>query len=155
VAAAGDGGRGALDVMASSPERTREHHIAEEQAALRRVATLVAQAALPEEVFAAVAKETGRLLDANVTGISRYDPDGMAAAVGGWADTSAVPFAVGTRVRLGGRNVASRVFETGRPARIDRVADSSGQPGAYARGLRLALKSRPAAPPSRLSSTSR
>ena len=38
---------------------------AEEQAALRRVATLVARAAPPEEVFAAVAEEAGRLLAAD------------------------------------------------------------------------------------------
>ena len=117
-----------------SPGRSREHWIAEEQAALRRVAVLVARAAPPEEVFAAVAAEGGRVLAADVTGISRYDPDGTAAAVGGWANTgAAMPFAVGTRVRLGGRNVVSLVFETGRPARIDHVADASGHPAAFAR----------------------
>ena len=121
-------------MTAGSPGRSAEHWIAEEQAALRRVAVLVARAAPPEEVFAAVAAEAGRVLAADVTGISRYDPDGTAAAVGGWANTGdAVPFAVGTRVRLGGRNVVSLVFETGRPARIDHVADASGQPAAFAR----------------------
>jgi GAF domain-containing protein len=60
-------------VTAGSPGRSREHWIAEEQAALRRVAMLVARAAPPEEVFAAVAAEAGRVLAADVTGISRYD----------------------------------------------------------------------------------
>ena len=55
---------------------------AEEQGALRRVATLVARAASPEEVFAAVAAEAGQVLAADVTGISRYDRDGVAVAVG-------------------------------------------------------------------------
>ena len=101
-------------MTAGSPGRSGEHWIAEEQAALRRVAVLVARAAPPEEVFAAVAAEAGRVLAADVTGISRYDPDGTAAAVGGWDNTGdAMPFAVGTRVRLGGRNVVSLVFETG------------------------------------------
>ena len=121
-------------VTGGSSGRSREHWIAEEQAALRRVAVLVARVAPPEEVFAAVAAEAGRVLAADVTGISRYDPDGTAAAVGGWANTGdAMPFAVGTRVRLGGRNVVSLVFETGRPARIDHVADASGHPAAFAR----------------------
>ena len=40
--------------------------IAGEQAALRRVATLVARAAAPEEVFAAVTEEAGRLLGADL-----------------------------------------------------------------------------------------
>ena len=61
-----EGGGGVLDVTAGSPgRRPREHRIAEEQAALRRVATLVARAAPPEEVFAAVTAEAGRLLDAD------------------------------------------------------------------------------------------
>ena len=48
--------------------------IADEQAALRRVATLVARAAPPREVFAAVAKEVGRLLAADFAILVRYDP---------------------------------------------------------------------------------
>ena len=124
----------AATAIASAQAQVELRGFAEEQAALRRVATLVARGAPPEEVFAAVAAEAGRVLAADVTGISRYDPDGMAAAVGGWSGTGdAVPFPVGTRVRLGGRNVVSLVFETGRPARIDRVADASGHPAAFAR----------------------
>jgi signal transduction histidine kinase len=115
-------------VTADSPGRPGEHGIADEQAALRRVATLVARAAAPEEVFAAVAAEAGQVLAVDVTGISRYDQDGTAVAVGGWASGGgAIPFPVGTGVRLGGRNVLSLVFETGRPARIDHAADASGE----------------------------
>jgi len=51
--------------MAASPGRSRDHRIAEEQAALRRVAVLVARAAPPGEVFAAVTEEVGRLLSAD------------------------------------------------------------------------------------------
>ena len=57
-----DGGGGALVVTAGSPERSREHWIAEEQAALRRVTVLVARAAPPDQVFTAVTEEAGRLL---------------------------------------------------------------------------------------------
>ena len=58
------------------PGRPRSsRRTATEQAALRRVAVLVARAAPPEEVFAAVAAEVGRLLARDVT-LSRYDPDG-------------------------------------------------------------------------------
>jgi signal transduction histidine kinase len=124
----------AATAIASAQARVELRGFAEEQAALRRVAVLVARAAPPEEVFTAVAAEAGRVLAADVTGISRYDPDGMAAAVGGWAAAAGTaPFAVGTRVRLGGRNVVSLIFETGRPARIDHVADASGEPADFAR----------------------
>ena len=124
----------AATAIANAQARVALRSFAEEQAALRRVATLVARGGSPEEVFAAVAAEAGRLLSADVTGISRYDPDGTAAAVGGWNRTGdAMSFPIGTSVRLGGRNVVTLVSETGRPARIDAVADSSGEPAAFAR----------------------
>jgi GAF domain-containing protein len=61
--------------------------IAQEQAALRRVATLVARVVPPEEVFAAVAAEVGRLLRADAALLSRYDPDDVATIVGAWTST--------------------------------------------------------------------
>jgi GAF domain-containing protein len=124
----------AATAIANAQARTELRGFAEEQAALRQVATLVASGASPEEVLAAVAAEAGQLLGADVTGISRYEPDGRAVAVGGWARTgNALPFIVGTGMRLGGRNVMTLVSETGRPARIDYVADASGEPAALAR----------------------
>nr|ACN29724.1 two-component system sensor kinase [Nonomuraea longicatena] len=81
-----------------------------------------------------MAAEVGQLLGADVTGISRYDPDGTAAAVGGWSAAGGeTSFPVGTRVTLGGRNVVTQVFETGRPMRIDHVSHASGAPAAFAR----------------------
>ena len=62
-------------MTAGSPGRPREHQIAEEQAALRRVACW-SRAAPPEEVFSAVAAEAGQLLGAAITALSRYDEDG-------------------------------------------------------------------------------
>jgi signal transduction histidine kinase len=124
----------AATAIANTQARVALRSFTAEQAALRRVATLVAGGAAQEEVFAAIAAEAGRLLSADVTGISRYDPDGTAAAVGGWTGNGdALPFPIGTTVRLGGRNVVTLVKETGRPARIDHSADSSGEPAAFAR----------------------
>ncbi|MDX6292463.1 MAG: hypothetical protein QOH50_1538, partial [Kribbellaceae bacterium] len=83
---------------------TRAHQIFGEQAALRRVATLVARVAAPEEVFAAVTEEAGRLLGAHHATMSRYDPDGAIRVVAAWCSTGAA-FPVGTRWSLGGRNL--------------------------------------------------
>ena len=108
--------------------------IAEEQAALRRVATLVARAAAPEHVFAVVAEEVGRVLSADTTAMSRYDPDGKATVVGGWVrsgEVARVP--LGTRMEVGGRNVTTLVFRTGRAARIEEYAGASGEAAALAR----------------------
>jgi signal transduction histidine kinase len=116
---------GTLKKMAALPGRADDDRVAGEQAALRRVATLVARAAAPEEVFAAVTEEAGRLLSADYTAMSRYEPDGARTIVAAWSSTGpACP--VGSRVRLGGRNLNTLVFQTGRAARIDDYADASG-----------------------------
>jgi GAF domain-containing protein len=116
----------------------RSSRIADEQAALRRVATLVAAGARSEAVFAMVAEEVGRLLAVDFTILSRYEPEDMQVSVGAWSTTGAdIPFPVGTRVRLGGRNVVSLVVRTGRPARIDDYADATGPVAHAARGWRL------------------
>jgi GAF domain-containing protein len=100
---------------------------ADEQAALRRVATLVARAAPPEDVFAAVSEEIGRVLVADFTTISRYETDGMITVVGVWTRTGRpLAFAVGDRLSLGGQNVPTLVYQTGQPARIDDHGDCSG-----------------------------
>ena len=115
----------AATAIANAQARVELRGFAEEQAALRRVATLVARAAPAEEVFAAVTEEAGLLLGAHHATMARYDPDGAATAIGASGRTSTV-FPVGDRIRLGGRNVPTLVFQTGRAARMDDIADASG-----------------------------
>jgi signal transduction histidine kinase len=131
----------AATAIANAQARIELRSFAEEQAALRRVATLVARAAAPEQVFAAVTGEAGRLFAADIASLSRYAPDGTQTAAGVWDSTGAPPVAVGTRLPLGGRNVASLVFQTGRPARMDGFNDATGQLGELASeiGIRTAV----------------
>jgi len=77
----------AFNVMGSSLERSRADlaALAAEQAALRRVATLVARAAAPTAVFAAVAEEIGRLLPADRTFLARYEADDTVSVVAAWS----------------------------------------------------------------------
>jgi predicted ATPase/signal transduction histidine kinase len=94
--------------------------VAGEQAALRRVAMLVAQAAPPEAVFAAVAAEAGRLLGVDVAVLVRYDPRDSVTVVGGWTSTGAAgPIPVSSRFPVGGDNVTTLVLRTGQAARTD------------------------------------
>ena len=73
---------------------------------MRRVATLVARGAPPEEVFAAVTEEAGRLLAADVAVLSRYDPDGTETVVGVWTSNGhPARSRSATGLPLGGRNV--------------------------------------------------
>jgi signal transduction histidine kinase len=110
---------------AQAQEELRDY--AEEQSALRRVATLVARAAAPEEVFDAVATEIGRVLDVDFTLLSRYEPDDCAEIVGAWSKPNLVlPFAVGAHVPSTGHNIHALVRTTGRPVRIDDFSDATG-----------------------------
>jgi signal transduction histidine kinase len=119
------------------PDQARLGQLAEEQAALRRVATLVAQAIPPEAVFAAVADEVGQLLPVDSATMGRYESDGTLTFVAHWGG-AADRFPVGTRRTLGGHNLGTLVFKTGRPVRIDRYADStSGALGVVVREAAL------------------
>ncbi len=92
--------------------------LADEQAALRRVATMVAQGAAPQDLFEAVAKEVGRLLPVGSAVMGRYEPDGSVSTLASWSTTPAA-FPTGRRWPTEGTNVAWMVLQTGRPARID------------------------------------
>lgn len=108
-------------------------HLADEQAALRRVATLVASGATPQEVFQTVAEETGRLLEARTAATVRFDPD-CGLIVGSWSDGEGAGIKVGTKVPYSapGSPVNRASHEGGR---IDDYADV---PDEAARLTRLA-----------------
>jgi signal transduction histidine kinase len=120
--------------IAGTQARMELRGFAEEQAALRRVATLVARGAAPDEVFTTVSAEVGQLLAADITVLVRCDPDDAITTVGAWARTGAAPVTpVGSRLPLGGRNVTTLVVRTGRPARVDYAeAGASGAIGSSA-----------------------
>jgi signal transduction histidine kinase len=127
--------------IANAESRAELAQLAEEQAGLRRVATLVARGVPPEELFAAVVSEVDQLLGVDMASICRYEDDGTVTFVAAWG-RAFEHFPVGSRQMLGGKNVGTIVFETGRSARIDNYADvSSGQIGigAHEAGLNSSL----------------
>jgi signal transduction histidine kinase len=101
--------------------------LAEEQSALRRVATLVASSPEPEAVFQAVAEEAGRLLHVRSAATVRYE-GGEAWTVGRWADElDPGGFVVGTSVPLADSDgITALVARTGKPARIENYAEVRG-----------------------------
>jgi signal transduction histidine kinase len=128
--------------IANSDARAAANQLGDEQAALRRMATLVASEPASDVVFAAVAEEVNRALRAENSLVFRYETDGTAAlvAVGGEAEVGAP---VGTRLSMEGDSVAARVLKTGRPARLDDFANATGSIAALARnvGIRSAVGS--------------
>jgi PAS domain S-box-containing protein len=109
--------------------------LAEEQAALRRVATAVAAEPEPGEVFGLVTEEAGRLLGAQTANMIRYDGEGRATVVGGWNAEGVRSVPVGEAVHLDGDTVAARVWRTGRPARVDSYEEVEGEMAARLRDL--------------------
>ena len=105
-----------------------------EQAALRRVATLVARETAAEEVFAVVTEEVGRQLGADLAAMLRYETDATATVVAAW-EWSGQGIEVGTSLALDGDNVATTVLRTGRSARIDTYDDARGSLAATMRRL--------------------
>ena len=125
--------------IASSATREQLTRLAEEQAALRRVATLVASGAPSAEVLDTVAGELGRLLGVGSTGLVRFEDTDSATVVAGWGRLSEV-VPIGTRLPVGGSNVITQIARTGRPARLDDYARSGSGPVAD-RAHRLATRS--------------
>jgi PAS domain S-box-containing protein len=125
--------------ISNTARRDQLARLADEQAALRRVATLVARGVPPPEVFAAVAREVGLLLGVDWTHMARYEPDAVSTGVAGWSPAGdEIP--IGTRVSLDSESVRALVLRTGRPARMH-YETASGQAAALGRerGLRSSV----------------
>jgi signal transduction histidine kinase len=107
--------------------------LAAEQAALRRVAVVVAGEHDPQRVFAVATEEVARLLNAATSNMVRFEDDGTATVEGAWnaPGTQAVP--TGTKLSLDSPTAAAQIRATGRPAR---VTDFSTMPGRDAARLR-------------------
>jgi PAS domain S-box-containing protein len=121
--------RDAAEIRAveSRAAQQRNLELADQQAALRRVATLVARGASPSEVFAAVSNELARVLHVVNAGLLRFEPDGTGFVVAVQYEAGITQMPVtGERIPLAGDDVGARVLHTGRPARIDNHARAPG-----------------------------
>jgi signal transduction histidine kinase len=110
--------------IANAESRTGLARLAEEQAALRRVATLVARGVPPAKVFSALGDEVNRLLDAETSAIVRLDDDGSVTVVAS-AGIAADVLPLGTRVDPEPGSVLTAALQTGCPARKDDYDDAS------------------------------
>jgi PAS domain S-box-containing protein len=116
--------------------------LAEQQAALRRVATLVARAVSPPEVFSAVTGELARVLGVHYSLLWRYEPDGAATLLAARDDDPGLKkIPVGERFSLEGESVAAMVLRSGRAARMDSYENAPGSAAARFRdlGIRAAV----------------
>jgi signal transduction histidine kinase/integral membrane sensor domain MASE1 len=133
-----------LLLAAVTAERTRaaraltaaeaaQRALADEQAALRRVATLVAGEATPSRVFEQVTEEVGRLLGLSGANVIHYDGVRTATVVGAWSEDGPPRFPVGTQLDVDGDTVVARVVRTGAAARVV-YEEAGGELAATVRG---------------------
>jgi sugar diacid utilization regulator len=122
---------------------TEYRRLAAEQAALRRLATLVARGVEPWEVFDAVTNEMCRCVGGECAGLYRYETSGEITLVAGAYLPAAAPvqWPVGTRTPVAGNTLASTVLRTRGPARMDSYENVAGALATQVRaiGIRAAV----------------
>jgi PAS domain S-box-containing protein len=91
--------------------------LVDEQAALRRVATLVAHGVRPDEIFAAVSDEVGRLVGTDSAAVVRFDDDAPGIVFVGVASNMSDAFPLGARWVFEDGMASAEVYRTGRSAR--------------------------------------
>ncbi len=100
--------------------------LAQEQRALRRIATLVASEATPERVFTAVSEEAARVLEVNASAVLRYEGDDTATILGRYDRDEIDAFELGQRFPVDENTTVGRVLYSHAPARIDDYASLPG-----------------------------
>ena len=119
--------------------------LARQQAALRRVATLVARGVGQSEVFSAVAEEMAGCLNVGNAEVLRYEDEGAAiVVVASYAEPGVPHLALGERLSTDGDNVAAMVLRARQSARVDSWEGAVGEIAARTR--ELGVRSRIGAP---------
>src|SRR3954451_7521743 len=134
---------GALrDISATKQAESHLRELAEEQAALRQVATLVAYESSPERLVAVVVEEVARVFDVPLVKLIRYEPRD-AVVVGGFSESDDEPFPIGSRRQLDTPGLLATIRHTGRAARVDDYAQAPGDGAGAVRaaGMRSAVGS--------------
>jgi signal transduction histidine kinase len=120
--------------MNGGQDPARLHALLDEQAALRRVATLVASGAPAASLFDRVCAELGAVLDVEATDMIRFEGEG-AVVVGTWSSAGQPAFPVGERIPVDGQSVTAKLRASCRPERVDDYELVEGELAARIRGF--------------------
>src|SRR6185437_205093 len=134
---------GALrDISAAKQAENHLRELAEEQAALRQVATLVAYESSPDRLVAAVVDHVARVFDVPLVRLIRYEPT-AAIVVGGFSESDDEPFPIGSRWQLDTPGLLATIRHTGHPTRVEDYAQARGDGAGAVRaaGMRSAVGS--------------
>jgi signal transduction histidine kinase len=119
--------------MSSDDNPTRLQALLAEQAALRRVATMVAAGTPAPALLGRVCEELGKLLEVKATDMIRFEDDRFATVVGSWTGNDTPSFPVGERVLVEGETVTAKLYRSGRPERVDDYDHVQGEVAARLR----------------------
>jgi signal transduction histidine kinase len=108
--------------IANSEAREGLRRLLDEQAALRRVATMVAKRASADDVHLSVAREVAHVFGVSLVTVCRYEPDAVVVL----ASLGAPQFPIGSSWPLDVPSLPATIRETGRPARIDDYSTAVG-----------------------------
>jgi signal transduction histidine kinase len=113
--------------MSGDADPARLQALLAEQAALRRVATMVAAGTPAPALFDRVCEELGELLAVKSTDMIRYEDERFATVVGSWTANDTPSFPVGERVSVEGESVTARLYRSARPERVDDYHEVDGE----------------------------
>jgi PAS domain S-box-containing protein len=125
------------DVTERKRDELALRSLAQDQAALRRVATVVASEVDQARVFAVVTEEVGRLLGANTANTVRFEPDGTGFVTGAWSTRGVQAVPVGTHSPLDSPTVAGLILRSGHAERVDSFEGMPGRTAEMLRGFGL------------------
>jgi signal transduction histidine kinase len=121
--------------MSSDHNSTRLQALLAEQAALRRVATMVAAGTPAPALFGRVCEELGELLEVKSTDMIRYEDGRFATVVGSWTGNDTPSFPVGERIPVEGESVTAKLYRSGGPERVDDYDEVEGELAERLRGF--------------------
>src|SRR5262249_22519690 len=121
-------------VIANAESRDRLSRLVDEQAALRRVATLVAEGVTTSRLGSAVLEEVAGVVDARAAWLVRYEPERSMTVLASVNDPNFPP---GSRWSLEGSSVSAAIFDTKEAARIDDFSGLEGPIAAQTRESRF------------------
>ena len=121
--------------MSTDDNPTRLQALLAEQAALRRVATMVASGTPAPALFGRVCEELGELLAVKSTDMIRYENERFATVVGSWTGNDIPAFPVGEQIPVEGESVTAKLYRSGRPERVDDYDDVEGELAERLRGF--------------------
>lgn len=114
------------------------HALLNEQAALRRVAVVVASEPEPQQVFDLVCKEVGTVLGIDGTNLTRFEEDGTQTVRAGWSVNGTPIFPIGSGFPLEGGSAVAKVSRSAQPERVDDYSTVDGELASIGRAVGIA-----------------